>query len=539
MLITGAQAMVKALEAEGVRIIYGYPGAAICPFIDAIEDSSITYMLVRHEQSAGHAANGCARITGRPGVCFATSGPGATNLITALATAYMDSIPVIAITGQVRSDLIGRDVFQEADITGATEPFTKHSFLLKNAKDLPRVLKEAFFIASSGRPGPVLIDVPVDVQQSMIEFEYPKSVDIRGYKPNFKGHALQINRVAESVSKAKKPVICAGGGIFAAGACKELTAFAKKCFIPVVTTMMGIGALPTDHPLNFGMLGSFGVAAANRAIHEADLLIIVGGRVGDRAVAAPGQIAARTKVVHIDIDPAEIGKNMEAEIPIVGDAKQILHELAEISTPCDSSEWVDYLKNIKSSYHKPVELRPGFIEPRAFIDDLSARMKDNAVLVSDVGQSQIWCANHYKVCSGRFLTSGGMGTMGYSIPAAVGVATANPTLEVVAVCGDGAFQMSMMELATIMHYGVKLKIIIMRNDSLGMVREIQKSMYHCRYVATTLKGSPDFIALAAAYGIAGAKINDNSQALEAIDKMLSHDGPYLLECAISPDEASM
>jgi acetolactate synthase-1/2/3 large subunit len=538
-MLSGAQAIVRSLEAEGVTTVFGYPGAAICPFLDELEGSTVGYILVRHEQSAGHAANGYARMTGRPGVCFATSGPGATNLITSLATAYMDSIPLIAITGQVSSDLIGRDVFQEADITGAAEPFCKHSYLVKDASSLPRIFKEAFYIASSGRPGPVLIDIPVDIQQAKLEFTYPETVDIRGYKPSFKGHALQIKRVVQSIAKAKNPVICAGGGIFAAGASVQLAALVEKCNIPVVTTMMGIGALPTAHHLNLGMLGTHGVTSANRAIHEADLLIIVGGRVGDRAMAAPGQIAARTKVVHIDIDPAEIGKNMETELPIVGDAKQILGELAEQAIPGETGEWVEYLTQLRDAVRPKPLVRPGFLEPRAFIRALSDKMQDDAVLVTDVGQNQIWAANHYEVRRGRFLTSGGMGTMGYSIPAALGAACAQRGRQIVVVCGDGAFQMSMMELATIMQYGLDVKIVIMRNDRLGMVYELQTKLYKCRYVATTLVGSPDFIALGHAYGIAGAHLNDNSLAEETIEKMLSHKGPYLLECSVSPDEGSM
>jgi acetolactate synthase-1/2/3 large subunit len=538
-MLTGAQAIVKALEAEGVKTVFGYPGAAICPFLDELDRSSIGYILVRHEQSAGHAANGYARVTGRPGVCFATSGPGATNLITSLATAYMDSIPLIAITGQVRSDLIGRDVFQEADITGAAEPFCKHSYLVKSAASLPRVLKEAFYIASSGRPGPVLIDIPVDIQLDELDFEYPETVDIRGYKPSFKGHALQIKRVSQSITVSEKPVICAGGGIFASGACKELAALAEKCNIPVVTTMMGIGALPTAHPLNFGMLGTYGVTAANRAIRGADLLIIVGGRVGDRAMAAPGQIAAHTKVVHIDIDPAEIDKNMEAEIPIVGDARQILMELNKHAAAGDTGKWVEYLTKLRDNDDRKPCKRDGFIEPRAFISALSDQLQDDAILVSDVGQNQIWAANRYEVKRGRFLTTGGMGTMGYSIPAALGAACVQRGRQIIAVCGDGAFQMCMMELATIMQYDLDVKIVIMRNNRLGMVREMQTNLYQCRYAATILEGSPDFIALAAAYGIAGGKLHDNEHADEAIGKMLSHKGPYLLECLVSPDENCM
>lgn len=538
-MLTGAQAMAKALEAEGVKIVYGYPGAAICPFIDALRDSPIRQVLVRQEQNAGHAASGYARITGRPGVCFATSGPGATNLITALATAYMDSIPLIAITGQVRSDLIGRDVFQEADITGAAEPFIKHSYLVKDAGDLPRIFKEAFTIASTGRPGPVLIDVPVDIQGQKLAFLYPDSVDIKGYKPSFKGHALQIRRVAQALSKAKRPVICAGGGVLAAGASKELAAFAEKCRTPVVTTMMGIGALPTDHPLHLGMLGTHGSQAANKAIHESDMVIIVGARVGDRAMAAPNQIASRAQVVHIDVDPAEIGKNMETEIPIVGDARQILLALTEEAAAGDTREWLAAIEGYKSRHESEPLLRDGFIEPRAFIRFLSQRMQDDSVLISDVGQNQIWCAKNVNIRSGRFMTSGGMGTMGYSLPAAIGVKTAAPGRQVVSVSGDGAFQMSMMELATVVEQKLPLKLIIMRNHTLGMVHELQTRLYHGRYTLTDLAGAPDFIALAAAFGIPGRHLDQNSDAPDAIDEMLKAEGPYLLECAVSPDESSL
>lgn len=538
-MLTGAQAMAKALEAEGVKIVYGYPGAAICPFIDSLRDSPIRQVLVRQEQNAGHAASGYARITGRPGVCFATSGPGATNLITALATAYMDSIPLIAITGQVRSDLIGRDVFQEADITGAAEPFIKHSYLVKDAGDLPRIFKEAFTIASTGRPGPVLIDVPVDIQGQKLAFIYPDSVDIKGYKPSFKGHALQIRRVAQALSKAKRPVICAGGGVLTAGACAELAAFAEKCRTPVVTTMMGIGALPTDHPLHLGMLGTHGSQAANKAIHESDMVVIVGARVGDRAMAAPNQIASRAQVVHIDVDPAEIGKNMETEIPIVGDARQILLALTEEAAAGDTREWLAAIEGYKGRQESEPLLRDGFIEPRAFIRLLSQRMQDDGVLISDVGQNQIWCAKNVNIRSGRYMTSGGMGTMGYSLPAAIGVKTAAPGRQVVSVSGDGAFQMSMMELATVVEQKLPLKLIIMRNHTLGMVHELQTRFYHGRYTLTDLAGAPDFIALAAAFGIPGRHLNQNCDIPGAIDEMLKAEGPYLLECAVSPDESSL
>lgn len=538
--MTGAQAIVKALETEGVSLVYGYPGAAVCPFFDALAGSSqIKFILARQEQNAGHAASGYARISGRPGVCAVTSGPGATNLITALATAYMDSIPIIAITGQVRSDLIGRDVFQEADITGAAEPFCKHSYLVKKAADLPRIFKEAFYIASTGRPGPVLIDIPVDIQLDSLDFAYPETISIKGYKPSFKGHVIQIKRAAEAVSGAKRPVICAGGGVFSSDARRALLEFAEKCGIPIVTTMMGIGAVPTAHPLNLGMLGTYGKKSANRAIREADLLIIAGARVGDRAMAAPDQVAAHVRVVHIDIDPAEIGKNIETEIPIVGDLKVVLEALALKSQPGGTAGWLDYLGGLKEKSSGCRIQKSEYIEPRAFIRMLSLKMNDNSVLVSDVGQSQIWAANNFEIRQNRFLTSGGMGTMGYSIPAAIGVLTSRPELQTVAVCGDGAFQMSGTELGTIAQHGVKLKIVIMRNNRLGMVRELQDKLYNKNHVATVLEGNPDFISFAAAYGIKGAVIRSDDEAPGAVDKMLRHDGPYLLECAVDPAESSM
>ncbi|ADU25768.1 biosynthetic-type acetolactate synthase large subunit [Ethanoligenens harbinense] len=537
----GAQAMVTALEAEGVRTLFGYPGAAICPFLDALAASDITYHLVRHEQSAGHAASGYARVSGSPGVCFATSGPGATNLITALATAYMDSIPLVAITGQVQSGLIGRDVFQEADITGAAEPFCKHSYLVRDANDLPRVMKEAFYIARSGRPGPVLVDVPSDIQEQPVTSPaHHEKVDIRGYKPRTKGHALQIKRVAERVARAQKPVICAGGGIFSAHAQAVLAAFAEKCRIPVVNTLMGIGALPAAHPLAFGMLGTHGRAVANHALHNCDLLIIAGGRVGDRSVAEPDQIAARTCVVHIDVDPAEIGKNMDAELPLVGDLRLVLEALTEQTVPGDTAAWVASLESLRDA---PEPARPphsGCIEPRAFFRTLAAQMEDDAVVVADVGQSQIWAANHLAMRHGRFLTTGGMGTMGYSLPAAVGAAVALPERQIVAVCGDGAFHMSMMELATIRQYRLDIKLVVMHNDCLGMVHELQTKHYGGRYVATSLGcGDPDFQLLAKAYGLESRRVENDADVPDAVARMLHAPGPYLLECRIDPDEPTL
>lgn len=537
----GAQAMVTALKAEGVRILFGYPGAAICPFIDALAAADIKCFLMRHEQSAGHAASGYARVTGTPGVCFATSGPGATNLITALATAYMDSIPLVAITGQVPSHLIGRDVFQEADITGAAEPFCKHSYLVRDAEDLPRIMKEALYIARTGRPGPVLVDVPSDIQeQPVTSLEYHEKVNIRGYKPRQEGHALQIKRVAKRLASSKKPVICAGGGILSAHAQEVLASFAEKCRIPVVNTLMGNGSLPSAHPLAFGMLGTHGCAVANDAIRKSDLLIIAGGRVGDRAMSEPGQIAARTCVVHIDVDPAEIGKNMDVELPIVGDVKRVLEALEKQAVPGDTSAWLAHLEELRQQPEAPRAVHPDSIEPRAFFHALSAQLADDAIVVADVGQSQVWAANYCAKKRGSFLTTGGMGTMGYSLPAATGAAVALPGRQIVAICGDGAFHMSMMELATMRQYGLPVKMIVMHNGCLGMVHEMQTKRYEKRYVATSLGGgNPDFQLLARAYGMASGCVRHNDEVPDAIAAMLHTPGAYLLECRVNPDEPTL
>ncbi len=539
-MISGAEIMVKCLEQEGVTMTFGYPGAVICPFYDHIFQSDIEHVLVRSEQNAAHAASGFARTSGKAGVCIATSGPGATNLITGIATAYMDSIPLVAITGQVNSDLLGRDVFQEADITGACEPFTKHSYLVKNTEDLPRVFKEAFHIATTGRPGPVLIDVPVDVQTREIEeFVYPEKADIVGYKPRVQGHAMQIKKALETISSAKRPVICCGGGVVLAGAREEMVAFAKKSQIPVVSTMMGFGVIPQDSDLYLGMIGTHGKPFANRVMNEADVIVMCGARVGDRAVTAPNVLEAHAKIIHIDIDPAEIGKNLSVDIPIVGNIQLVLQEMAEQVSPCACEDWVQTVRQYKQDYIPRGEPRTDFVEPRQFVRDLSAMMEEDAILTADVGQNQIWAANNFNVKEGRFLTSGGMGTMGYSLPAAIGAKLAKPHRQVVAICGDGSFQMSMCELATVCQNQVGVKLIIMRNQRLGMVREFQTRLYGSRYIATILNGDPDFVQLVSAYGIQTALATSNQQAKELAKEMLASDKPYVLVCDVDPDTPSI
>ncbi len=543
----GAQIMVKCLEAEGVEMVFGYPGAAICPFYDALYGSSIRHVLVRTEQNAAHMASGYTRASGRPGVCIATSGPGAANLITGIATAYMDSIPIIAVTGQVHLEQLGRDVFQEADVTGACESFTKHSYLVKSAADLPRIFKEAFHIAATGRPGPVLIDVPQDVQEQVVsgEFSYPERAEIIGYKPNLSGHPRQIRKAVEAIAEARRPVICCGGGVVLAGARKEMNAFAEKTGIPVVSTMMGLGAMSNalgpgeEGPSYLGMIGKYGRSYANRAVGEADLILLCGARVGDRAIALPNQIAEQAKIVHIDVDPAEIGKNMRVDVPIVGDIRQVLTALTEQVEPADCKEWRQKVLQYKMQFVPRGQDREDAVEPRSFLRTLSKLTDRDAILAADPGQCQIWAAINFTQREGRFLTSGGLGTMGYALPAALGAKLAKPRRQVVAVCGDGAFQMSLCELATVCACHVPLKVVVMDNRRLGMVREYQNQQYGGRHIATHMDGNPDFVALCKAYGIPAARAENNAQAEELAREMLASPGPYVLVCRVDPDTPSV
>lgn len=542
MKLTGAQAIIKALEIEKVDVIFGYPGAAICPFYDVLLESDIQHILTRHEQGAVHAASGYARTTGKTGVCVSTSGPGATNLITGIATAYMDSIPVVAITGQVSSELIGKDVFQEADITGATAPFCKHNYLVKRAKDLPRVIKEAFHIASTGRPGPVLIDIPIDIQNKEFNFEYPETIDIKGYKPTYKGHSMQIKKVAEAIGRAKAPVICAGGGIINANASEELLQLIEKCRIPVTTTLMGIGAIPSKHELNLGMLGSHGVFTANYAVHNADLVIIMGARVADRAMSSASKIAEKAKIVHIDIDPAEIGKNINASIPVVGDIKLILSDLLSVVEKGDVDKWLNVIMKTKAERTLKVASAgdSNTVSPKYLLSKLAELAGEEAIVTTEVGQNQIWAANYYNVKKPRtFITSGGMGTMGYGLPSAVGAKLGRIKNHVIAIAGDGSFQMSMQELGTMKQCSLGVKIIVLNNSRLGMVRELQKIGYGGRYSQVFLEQNPDFVKLAEAYGFKGERIKSDSEVTAALERLLSDDETYLLECIVDPEEPTL
>lgn len=533
--MNGAQAMVKCLENEGVEMVFGYPGVAICPFYDSLLDTDIKSVLIRTEQNAAHAASGLARVTGKVGVCAVTSGPGATNLITGIATAFADSIPLVCITGQVNSELIGSDVFQEADITGAAESFVKYSYLVKNAEDIPQIFKEAFYIANTGRKGPVLIDVPIDVQNAPVrKFKYPDSVSMRTYKPTVKGHIVQIKKVIAELEKAKRPVICAGGGVLLGDAQKLLQEFSHRHKIPVVTTMMGIGAMQTEDPLYFGMVGNNGAPCANRAMNEADMIIMVGARVADRAVNQPEIITKNKVLVHMDVDPAEIGKNAGPTIPLVGDAKHIFSDMLEQELGGDYSEWVVCLQEYEKTMADTRKPDPAFVDPAEFVRRLSDKMEQDAVYVADVGQNQIWSCRNCKIREGSFLTSGGMGTMGYSIPAAMGAKLGAPGRQVVAVCGDGSFQMSMMEFATMRQYQVPVKIVVIANHYLGMVREYQQNTYKGRYSVVELGGGPDLEKLAQAYGMDFIRLEAPGKMDEAIDAFLKDEDAVLMECVINP-----
>ncbi|MBE3101536.1 MAG: biosynthetic-type acetolactate synthase large subunit, partial [Firmicutes bacterium] len=537
--ITGAQAVVKILEIEGIKVVFGYPGGAILPVYDALKDSNVEHVLVRNEQAAAHAASGYARVTGRAGVCIATSGPGATNLVTGIATAYMDSIPMIVITGQVPVAMIGRDVFQEIDITGATEPFTKHNYLIKSIKDIPRIFKEAFHIANTRRPGPVLIDIPKDVSTGVFDFQYPDECDLKGYKPTYHGNPSQIKRVVSAIAKAQRPLICVGGGGITANAALEILNFAEIIQAPVATTLMGIGSFPSSHSLSLGMLGGdHGVYPAKRAVEEADLLIVLGARMADRSTGNRNEFAKDARVVHIDIDPAEIGKNIDTDIPLVGDVKSVVEDLImELSRGIElpnRDNWLESIAEWKNTRHG-VGNNLAQLNPMDIIQTLSNLAGEDTIIVTDVGQHQMWAGRYYQVEKPRtFITSGGLGTMGYGLPAAIGAKMASPDKEVVLITGDGSFQMSLPEMATIMQQGLSIKIIMLNNNCLGMVRELQQHYHQERYYQVYVKGNPDFVALAKAYGFEALRVTKEDLIELEIKKILTYDGPILAEFMIDP-----
>ena len=542
--MTGADALVKCLQNEHVEYVFGYPGVAIAPFFNSILDTDIKTVLVRQEQNAAHSANGYARATGNVGVAAVTSGPGATNIITGIATAFADSIPIVVITGQVKSSLVGSDVFQEADISGACESFVKYSYIVRDAGDIPRIMKEAFYIANSGRRGPVLIDIPIDVQQAEIkEFKYPDEAKLRTYKPTVQGNTVQIKKVFARLKEAKRPIICVGGGVHLARAVNAVRSFADNNRIPVVCTMMGIGVMKSNDPMFFGMVGNNGNSYGNRAMNEADMIIMVGARVADRSISQPDLITENKTLVHIDVDPAEIGKNAGPEIPLVGDIASVFEVFNHQECDSEYNEWVDRLKAYKKEtedkkLQKLLERvrKSSTVTPEEFIIELCQKMKDDAVYVADVGQNQMWSCGNYIMRNGRFFTSGGMGTMGYSIPAALGAKLADPKKQVVAVIGDGAFQMCLMELATMRQYGVPVKIAVIKNGWLGLVRQYQHFTYKDRFSVTDLSGSPELDKIAEAYGMKYIKLSNNSEMAEKLDDFLEKDESILMEVTVDPSE---
>jgi len=536
MKLSGAQIILECLKREGVQVMFGYPGGQVLPLFDKIYDSDIRFILTRHEQAAAHAADGYARATGKPGVCIATSGPGATNLTTGIATAYMDSIAMVAITGQVKTSVIGNDAFQEADVTGITRPITKYNYLVKNVKDLSRVVREAFHIASTGRPGPVLIDVPSDVQMQETEFIWPEEVEIRGYKPTYFGHPGQIKKAAKLISKAKRPIIYSGGGVITSGAHQELRELAERLNIPVTWTLLGIGGFPSAHPLSLGMLGMHGTAYANHAIMGADVIIAIGARFDDRVTGRLDVFAKGAKVIHIDIDPSSISKNVGVEIPVVGDAKNVLGQLLEeLDKPAETSEWLRAVEDWKKKH--PMKYKEGGkLKPQYVIEQIDEVTKGEAIITTEVGQNQMWAAQWYKYSSPRtFISSGGLGTMGYGFPAAMGAKLGCPDKVVFDIAGDGSIQMNIQELATCVCNKINVKVAILNNGYLGMVRQWQELFYKKRYSQVCLY-NPDFVKLAESYGAVGIKVTKKEEVRPALDKALATDNVVFIDFEVEPEE---
>ena len=555
----GAEIVIDSLRKEGVKVIFGYPGGAVIPIFDELyEVEDIRFVLARHEQGAVHAADGYARSTGKVGVCIVTSGPGATNTITGIATAKMDSVPLVVISGQVKRELIGSDAFQETDMVGLTRPITKHNYLVQRIEELPVIMKEAFYIARSGRPGPVSVDIPVDITLSDIkEYDYPSEVNLPGYKPVYEGNVKQIRKVAEEIKKAERPLLYIGGGVIISGGCKEIRELAKIANIPVVSTLMGLGCFDSTHELFLGMPGMHGTCAANHALIECDLLIAVGVRFDDRVTGNLKAFAKDAKIIHIDIDPAEISKNVKAHVPVVGDAKRVLSKLLEYVEPRRKNWWNDTVSSWKKRYplsydHKDADGIP----PQYVIDLLNEVAPEDSIIVTDVGQHQMWAAQLYRYRYPRtLLTSGGLGTMGYGFPAAIGAAIGNPDKTVIVISGDGSIQMNIQEFATAHLNDVNVKVLIMNNAYLGMVRQWQDLFWNKRYAATCLKrrdgcppkcdGSevscpeyycPDFVKLAESYFIKGYRVRKTEEVKPILEKIMSYKGPAVVEFVVRREE---
>ena len=543
-MINGARMLLECLHKVGVTDMFGYPGGAVIPIYDEIYSfDKIKHYFARHEQGAVHAADGYARVSGKVGVCLATSGPGATNLVTGIMTAHMDSIPLLAITGQVRSNLLGRDAFQETDIVGITVPITKGNYLVQNIKDIPRIIKEAYFIASTGRPGPVLVDIPNDIQQQEISYEefnklFDKEVQLEGYDPTYVGHPVQIKRALSLIKKAKKPLIIAGAGVIKSQASKELFELANKMDMPVTTTLLGLGAFPENHDLSLGMLGMHGTVPANYATDEADLVIAAGIRFDDRIAGNPSKFCERAKIIHIDIDPAEIDKNKKADVPIVGDLKNVLSEINKELEPQDHKEWTDKVKEWKKEYplaHRDVGKDK--LLPQEVLKAINDILDGDTIVVTDVGQHQMWAAQYmtYKNAN-SIVTSGGAGTMGFGVPAAIGAQVGARDKKVVLIVGDGGFQMTLEEIMMIRQYNLPVKIVIINNSFLGMVRQWQELFKDRRYSFVDLECNPDFVKIADAYGIKSERLKTKADLENKLKDLILSDEGVILDCIVEKEE---
>ena len=544
MKLTGAQIFFECLKAEGVEVIFGLPGGVLLDLYDEMPKHDIRHILVRHEQGAAHMADGYARATGRVGVCLVTSGPGATNTVTGIATAYMDSIPMVVFTGQVPTALIGNDAFQEADIVGITRPCTKHNYLVKDVRDLARIIREAFYLARSGRPGPILVDLPKDVINAKTEYKYPKNISLKGYKPTTEAHMGQIKRAYTAIGKAKRPVIYAGGGVINSNAAGELKQLGENLRCPVTTTLMGLGGFPAPHELWLGMLGMHGTFRANMAVGNTDLLIAIGARFDDRITGKLDEFAPLAKIIHIDIDPTSISKNVKVDIPIVGDCKDALKKLLQLikESPIDDLEkirkpWLDQIQKWKETYPLAYEQKDDLIKPQYVVEKLYELSEGKGIIATEVGQNQMWAAQYYHFSEPRtLLTSGGLGTMGYGLPAAIGAQAAFPDRLVIDVAGDGSIQMCLQEMTTAVENNLPVKVAILNNQYLGMVRQWQQLFYEKNYCSTCLKIAPDFVKLAEAYGALGLRAHKPDEVESVIREGFASPKPVIMDFVVNPEE---
>ncbi|MDP6107311.1 MAG: biosynthetic-type acetolactate synthase large subunit [Candidatus Brocadiia bacterium] len=536
---TGAQILVESLQEEGVEVLFGIPGGVLIPFFDRLYEAPFKVMLTRHEQGAGHMADGYARASGEVGVCIATSGPGATNFVTALATAYMDNVPMVALTGQVKTNLIGSDAFQEADITGITRPVTKHNYLVKDVSELARTVREAFHIASTGSPGPVLIDLPVDVTTAEVNGQVDREMRLPGYKPSLKGHPGQVRRAADAINNSERPVIYAGGGVIISGAADELAQLARKANAPVTTTLLGLGCFPEDDPLSLHMLGMHGTVYANYAVTHSDLLIAVGARFDDRVTGKLDAFAPQASIVHVDVAPASIGKNVPADVPVVGDAKHVLVEMLKFVEHRPREAWIKQIAEWKERHPLEYDREAASVKPQFVVEEIHRVTDGKAIIVTGVGQHQMWAAQYYTYTQPRsLLSSGGLGTMGYGLPAGIGAQVARPDKAVFVIAGDGSLQMNIQELSTAVGSKLPIKIALLNNGYLGMVRQWQELFFDRRYSSTILEPeNPDFVGVAEAYGAVGMRVENKADVGKALEQAMEvTDRPVLIDFRIDREE---